>query len=335
MYKRLIIVLIVTILVSMIFGPITISSESNEEIKSTADEKTTIFTSVPEIRLDYDSDAVSEEIIPINGSHEIPLQVSYEIYGMFSGWHEFVHRHKNVQVKLEIIDEPEWCKASLDTNTLNFDIKKKCSEPKNTSLFVSVDENAPAFQQGIIKIGAKSTSIKGLIFTKVASGNDTFEIPFIVGYMPVIDFTLSEGAYKEIPPLNTTTIPINITNLGNGRTEVIIEIIQNESSTLIANCPSMIVIDSPISGEENTKEVEISIKPYENFSMETIRIQLTPTYYQDPMLQGKPCVVTFTVKNDGSLKEKEEFEIDTTLLLVTIVVIVLIIIATILLKRKK
>ena len=333
MNKKATLISIMIVLISMTLSSVAISSGINDEIKNTAGGRVTRFTSTPVISVDYDSEL--EEIIPNAGSQEMPLQVSYEITGLLAVLHEFRFRRKNVEVQLEIIEKPEWCEASLNNNAFNFKVKRSCSEPENASLSISVNENAPAFIKGEIKIKATSTLIKGLIFTKVAEGNATFEIPFSVGYLPLIDVSLSEGDYKEIPPLNTSTIPISITNLGNGETTVIINVKTNDSNTFELKYPTSVTIDPPLLGGEYKKEIEIEIYAYKNLSTETFVVELTPQHYSQSSLQGETTTIDLTIKNDGSYIEENGLEIDLTLILGIIAVIFLVLVLVFILRRKR
>lgn len=335
MHKKITISIITLILFSTLLSPIALSSEITEEIKSTGEDRVNGFTSESVIYVEYDKDAAEEIIWPIDGTHEIPLDVSYYIRGPLSSWHELIFAKKSVDVKLEIIDKPEWCEAYLDINTFTFGVKPNCSEPKNATLSISLNEKAPAFVTSSIKIKATSDSIKGLIFTKVAKGNYTLDVPFTSGYVPLIEVDVNEEIMvQKIPPLKTTIIPINITNLGNGKTDVFFKV-TGDSSKYTCYIPSKIVLDSPLSGGENKKQIEFTITPYKNFTSETISIRFTPVYSFDPLLQGQVEQIVLELENDGSLKDENDFKIDTTLLVVTIAVIALVIVAMILFKRKK
>jgi|GEM_PF-4960224 len=180
MNKKIMMVSILLLFI-IISSNVTLSSEINENPKKTSSGFITGFTSKPIINLKFYTNATQELIIP-NTELEIPLKIYYQITGLLSNWHEFLYVKKNIQLSLEIIDKPDWCTASLENKTLNFNIKKDRTEPKDATLSIVVSENTPQFSLGIIKIKATSTSIKGFIFTKIAEGNFTFEVPFAVVY---------------------------------------------------------------------------------------------------------------------------------------------------------
>jgi hypothetical protein len=331
MNKKITIAAVMIIFFSIIFSSVALSSEIKKDEKSTGLDITTSFTSHPMMQIDFDKDATGKDIIPRSELHKIPLEVYYQITGIFSKWHALIFKDRMIEVKLSIIGKPEWCTAYLDITDLLFGLKTNWSVPQNATLLVGVNEKAPASYMGKITITATSSSINGLIFTKVSEGNITVDIPFLVGYLPIIAYEL-ETTYIEIPPLNVTRIPIKITNFGNGRTSISVEV-KNLSDKCTVNYTEIIILDSPVSGEENEGIVEIAIEPQKEFSMESLVVSLTPSYTERPDLKGKATILQITLKNDGSLKE--EFKIDTTLLIITIVAIIFIIIITFILKRKK
>ena len=338
MYKKFTIAAIMIILVSMIFSPAVLSSETNTADESGGFELRSIFAASSVLQVSFDEDDVTEAVIPTEGFISIPLNISYWLTGIFAKWQSRVFKNRDVQIDLSIIDKPEWSDVSLAPLTILANVTPSASDsiPGEAILHVSVDESAPAFTQGKVVIQATAPAIKGLfdIITKVRGCNETFEIPFTVGYLPVIKIELDKD-YMEVPPLNVTKIPINITNLGNGATLVKIEV-ENESGNYTVNYPNTIVLGSLVSDEENKKQVEIAIQLYKNSSMESIIIKFTPQSIHDPDLKGQTIVKTLILENDGSLKEEEEeSEINSTLLLVVIVVIVLVLIFSIILKKRK
>lgn len=334
MYKKFTIAAIMIILLSMTFSPAVLSSEVNIADASGGFEIKALLASSSSINLTYDEAAVKEEVIPNADSIEIPLNVSYQIVGHLAGLHSRMYKNREVKIELKIVERPDWCEATISEGNLSTTPAAK--EPVNSILSISVDENAPALKKEVVKIQATCSKIKGLfgIVTKVIGSNETFEIPFTVGYLPLIDVEYS-FTYKEVPPLNTTIIPVNITNLGNGKTVVKIEV-ENESGNYTVNYPDNIVLGSLVSGEENKKQVEIEIQPFKNFSKESIKISFTPQYYANSDLDGQTIVTQITLKNDGSYKEpKEESEINSTLLIVVVVVIILVLLFAIILKKRK
>jgi len=195
----------------------------------------------------------------------------------------------------------------------------------------TVNEDVPANTVGNVQIKATSEEISGLFFTLVEKGERSFDIGFVIGYLPVIALKTPEGVNFEIPPLSHTRIPIKFENLGNGHTLVAIEIIDKPKNWDI-NFPSSLRIGSPAFGEVNKKEINISVSPPKDFSHDTIKISITPSLLGDPSNKGKTEIIIFTFKNDGTYKE----DIQDFLLIIIVIIIVsiLIVLGLIFVKRK-
>jgi len=334
MNKKFTIVAIMIVLLGILLSPTVLSSDTNEE-KSTAIGIKSIFASSPEITIDYDETAAAEYVIPNSESVVIPINVSFKITGAFAKWHELIFKNKNVNVELSIVETPDWCTAEFTSASIKTRVSGGTGQ--NTSLKLSVNENAPAFQNGVVKIRATSSAIKGLlgIITKVTDGNFSADIPFTVGYFSAISLE-TEGTYLEIPPLNVTHIPINITNLGNGPTQISVEV-ENISDNLNVSYVQVALIDSlATGGDDNKATIVIDVMPNKHFSQETIIVKITPSADRHPELTGKTYILTYVLKNDGSYAEEENgIGIDTTLLIGIITAIFLILILLIILKRKR
>jgi hypothetical protein len=334
MYKKFMIAIVMIILLSMLFSPAVLSSETNTADANGGFEIKALLASSSVMDITYDVEAASTLAMPNGDPIEIPINVSYQIFGPLSGLHSKLYKNREVKIHLEITEKPEWCEATL-TET-NISTTPGTQEPQTSILSVSVNETAPAFNDGKVKIQATCSAIKGLfgIVTKVTGCNETFEILFRVDYLPLIEVEF--GNYSsEIPPLNVTTIPVNITNLGNGKTTVKIEV-ENESGNYTLHYPDNTILDSQISGGDYKKQIEIEIQPYKNFTLEKIKIKFTPHYTGDPELKGQTITTTLTLENDGSLKEDEEdLGFNSTLLIVVIVVIILVLIFAIILKKRR
>jgi hypothetical protein len=131
----------------------------------------------------------------------------------------------------------------------------------------------------------------------------------------------------EIPPLEETEIPINITNLGNGKTTVTSEITE-ASAELNASITSESDFDI-----DELKQIMLTVEPDENFTEEEITLEFTPHYMTNSSLKGQTYTLTLVLKNDGSLEEEDNgFQIPGFEILAFIAAIV---ICLIILKRRK
>ncbi|UCH71770.1 MAG: hypothetical protein JSW62_05060 [Thermoplasmatales archaeon] len=327
MYKKISTIVTLFFVFLLMFSPNVISNENAENKSSNIFGFRSLFASHPLIYILHER--TDEMAIPNSGVLEIPLEITFDLIGLFAHRHERRFRNRVIGVKLSIDEKPDWCEADLSDDLVNFRIGQ--SEPYQSSLLVTVNEMAPAFSQGVVKIRAKSDEIRGLFLIKVREGEETFSIPFVIGYWPAFSYKLHEGTLMEIPPLNNTIIPIKLENLGNGPTWMNIEVIDIPKNWNL-DYPKNITLGSLASNEENKGEIKITIRSPKDFSVETIRIKLTPSYVGRPGLSGQSEIITLTLKNDGSLKEEEGSDI--TFLITIIVTIVLIILVSIFLIRK-
>lgn len=335
MNKKITIISILIILLSLLLSSVTVSSEINDTVTSTSLGFTGIISSTPNIVITYGTDNASELISPNEEEIHIPLNLQYQISGVFAHWHaKKLAKRTDATIELSIIDKPDFCTAEITPKTVKAPITVGLSNATPATLVVSVDENAPAFDDFVIKIGAAAQEIKGRfgLITRVPGINVTGDVRVMADYMPVISVN-TEYNYKEIPPLNITRIQFNITNLGNGKTAVSIEV-KNASKFKISHVEE-IILGSLAEGEDNKETVVIAVQPYKNFSREALQISFTPYYYSDPELKGQTIIDTIVLKNDGSLKE-DGIGINASLLIIVVIaVIILILVFTIFFKRKK
>jgi len=325
MCKKILTFGIIFFLLFLIFSPSAISNEFVENENIVDSSFRTIFAASPLITITYEE--LEEQVIPNTKAIRIPLNISYELIGRYARWQLRRLRREVIPIELSIIEQSEGVDATLENNL--FDIKLGTNEPWVSYLTVTVNEDIQFNTVGNVKIKATSGEISGLFFTLVEEGERTVDVGFVIGYWPVISLTIPEGVNFDIPPLSHTKIPINIENLGNGRTYVAIEIIDIPKKWNIT-FPSSLVMGSPVSGENYEKEIYIYVKPPKDFSRKTINISITPSLLGDPSNKGQTEIITFTFKNDGSYKE------DTPLLTIIIlaIIIMLIFLSLLFIKRK-
>ena len=209
-------------------------------------------------------------------------------------------------------------------------------EPYQSILTASVNENAPAFQQAIVRISATSELKRGLLFN-IAEETTEFDISFIIGYWSVVAYYMPNGTLAEIGPSDTVDFPIDIVNLGNGPTKVEIQLMDFPEKEWDLNIKSSVQLGSGIYESENSKKtVHLKIKSNNsknwNNKIETFGVRFSPNYLGKPELQGQQVTYNFNVKKIGHLDEEEDLE--NYFLIILIVAIILIILISIILKRK-
>ena len=295
MYKKIFILFIFLTLFFTLFSPTTLSTEnnvSNDLIKPT-------FAAIPIIEIVYEP--LNESVIPNSGVYEIPLKVYYHVVGLYANLQLMLIGNKRVKIQLSITEKPQWCTASIEN--ANISISPKSSEPAISTLKISVTESAPAFTQGTVRIKATSSEIRGLIFKRVTAGEQEFDVAFVIGYIPVINYELEKN-YYEIPSNSISSVPIKLTNLGNGPTVVNIKVKEIPANWNI-NYPSTVLLGSSFEGGDYETEFNIFVDPPPYFETENVVMEFTPNYKGRPDQKGQPYYVTLIFKNDGSSLENQ------------------------------
>ena len=263
-----------------------------------------------------------ENVVPNSGVLDIVLKTTIEITGP---WRSFVERSpllygSPIQVRLNVESTPDWCDASIANPTVSIPLDQ--IEPRESRLTLTVTEQAPAFQQGTIKISATSVTLSGLLFNIIEQRYD-YDISFEIGYWPVISYTHPKGTLMEIGPLDTADFPIEIENLGNGITYVQIEPVDLPGGDWSVNIASSVTLASAVGeGTGSEQTVHLVIKPPYGFGFHNDRkdfkVRFTPYYLGSEGLQGISETITFNVQSVG-LSPGVGFEIP---LIVSVVVII-------------
>jgi hypothetical protein len=145
------------------------------------------------------------------------------------------------------------------------------------------------------------------------------------------------GNSMRIEPKDNAVFPIEIENLGNARTRVKLQVVdENIPDGWAATVTDYIILDE-VKGSKGT--VYLTVKPpkssgYHDDSA-SIRVELIPERAMNPTDQGSTQYVNVLVQSRGIIKTEEKgFGFDITYLLILIIIIILIAII-ILLKNKK
>jgi hypothetical protein len=226
------------------------------------------------------------------------------------------------------VECPKWCTATVEPSNVSIKISDEFKETKAKITF-SINKTAPAFESNDITIKAENKNKNNL---GIHDSNNKTTVSFMPTYVSGLDYELE--AEQNISPINKTTIPINITNTGNGETIVSIKI-ENPPKNWNISVDSEITISV-----RATKQINLIVTPVKTFKNEIIELTLTPnstcsdTSMGAEYLDGKSVSLSVTLSNDGSFKEEDTpgFEM---LILISIVVLVAVVILIVLLKRKK
>ena len=328
MNKKLITISIVLIFILITFLP-TVSATN----KSTDDSQNLrIFGLGTYINLEYDEEDVTDPIKPLEKARAVNLNIKYKTVlsgRLLSRLFFRLHKGRPVDIKLEVVDSPHWCNATLSENTLKTMVSDE-EQSLSSVLTLVVSEDAPAYFKDYVRVNVSTNDIKGIFgFTRITGIKKQYEIPIKPDYLPILDIIVPLGDEIEISPYNETKIPINITNLGNGRTKVIAEIANASENWNVSI--SDVIIDV---GE--TEQTFLVVIADHKFDIESVKLKFTPAFAENESITGEAGhLILLSFINDGSYKEEEGIKIDTIILIIVIVIIIIILIAAILLKRRK
>ncbi len=235
-------------------------------------------------------------IVPLGEPQELTLRVRYGVTkGAFLSQALFMlYQGRQVNIKLELSEKPDWCTVTLKSNTITTKVSSDENDGLETTLTIRVDETAPAFGAGSVMITASVPKIGA-----IDGYSKTFTLVFTPEYLPMISAQLPEGNSKSIGPMDTTTFPIEVENMGNARTTVSFTI-GNVPEGWIAVVTDEITLDAS-KGSKGT--AYLTVKPPKGFGYHNddqgIVVTMTPARAEDLRNQGEPRTVTVIVESRG------------------------------------
>jgi hypothetical protein len=279
--KRVISLIIIILFLGMSIYPAQVNSKI---IVTKNDQAEEIFFGLKShVDVTWDENATLELVVPNSGVLILPLNISYWVtWGIFGRLTNCYlnHLYFQVNIKLEIIDKPEWCDVSIDNPIISMKIptKQNIKYLGYSNLKVTVTEKAPAFEKFPITIQATmDRELKGPFgfITLLSPATITKNVTLIAGYWVPMGYYFPEGIEIETPPLIEKQLPIIAHNFGNGKTLLECKIIESPTGFLVYFDPENLILEV---GEENTTYLKITAPS--NFSgRETIITSFTPHYY--------------------------------------------------------
>ncbi len=236
-----------------------------------------------------------EPLVPRGEMRQLELKIEYYVTAGPVGKALFnlLYNNRQVNIRLEIVEKSSWCTASLAKSTVHATTSMDHRE-YSTYLNIQVDDDAPAYSLGYIKIKATVDAI-GPIDAFV----EEFDLNFQPAYLPMINNELTEGNSKKIAPLGTAVFPIEIENMGNARTKVFLNV-ENIPEGWIAIVTDEVTIDE---GKGSKATAYLTIKPPKGFGYhyneESIRVSLTPARAENIQDKGAKTYVTVIVESRG------------------------------------
>jgi hypothetical protein len=200
-----------------------------------------------------------------------------------------------VIIKVEVIETPTWCTANIGSGSLSVTVEPNKVSTVVTKLTLQVADDAPAYGLGYVKI--RATAQKAGLF--IAGYENDFTLNFIPDYKPLISPYLPEANTKEIGPMDTAVFPIEISNLGNARTLVLLEVV-TVPKDWVAVVTSNIILEE---GSGSKATAYLTVRPPKSFGYhydeQTIKISMQPVMADQPTKVGKTYYESFIVQSRG------------------------------------
>ena len=237
----------------------------------------------------------SEPLVPRGELRIIPLTITHSVTRGELGEGLLVTlTGALITIDVTIIDKSSWCTASLSQGTLSVTVQPNAVSTLQTTLTVQVTNDAPANALGYVKIRATAEP------TGVIAGfENDFTLNFIPAYKPLIRVFLPETNALEIGPMDTAVFPIQIENLGNARTIVLLNVtnVPKDWSSIIT---SEVLLEE---GAGSTAIAYLTVKPSKSFGYhyeeQIIRVSLKPMKADDYSEIGEITYQTFLVQSRG------------------------------------
>lgn len=198
-----------------------------------------------------------------------------------------------IPITITIISTSPWCTAVISQGTLSIIVQPDVVSTVQTTVSIQVENNAPAYGLGYIKI--KTTAAQ----TSLIEGTENdVTLGFIPAYKALIQPALPETNVKKIGPMDTAVFPIEITNLGNARTIVILNV-----TTVLKDWNAVITSQLILDEGEDTGTAYLIVKPPKSFGYhydeETIQISMQPVKADDSSKKGEITYETFLIESRG------------------------------------
>lgn len=256
------------------------------------------------VDISWDIKETKKPIVPRDELKILNLSIFYTVdtgnylaKGLYDFWQNplnFKNNRSVVNIRLHIVDSSPWCSVALESNIVYVNFSK--NQTTSAPLYLILNEDAPAYGSGYIKIKAAIPKITG---TPIKSFDTNFNLSFIPTYFPYIDINLSKGNTMEISPLQQAEFPVIVENLGNARTKVFFDVINPpEEWTIVVD--DEIILDEEIGSNNNAT---LSVQPPKNFGYydetKIIQIAVTPARAENISERGDAIYATFIVKTKG------------------------------------
>jgi len=237
----------------------------------------------------------NQPVVPRGELRQLTLTITHTVTrGALGQFLLSLYQNAQITVDLQITETPSWCTATLSQGTVAVMVVPNEITSRTTQLSLQVEDNAPAYGLGYVKIKATARQvgfIKGF--------EQEFTLNFLPDYKPLIQTTLPNTNTKQIGPLDTATFKIDIQNLGNARTKVKLRVLD------IPVGWTAIVTDEIIleEGAGSMASAYLTVKPPKGFGyhydQQTITVSMQPVKADQETKVGAISYASFLIESRG------------------------------------
>ena len=238
-------------------------------------------------------------IVPVDEIRELNLTVDFEIKSdEFLGKGALINYVNSanalILINLEVVDKSPWCSVTLKRTTLATPFAESGSQ--NIEMYLTIDEDAPSFADGFIKI---KTSLQNNKIGMVQGSQNNFTLSFTPGFKPKIRTTLPDLNTKRVNPNDRVVFPIDVENMGNSRTTVLFDIVDKPKDWEATITNEIILEDDK--GSKGTAYLTVFVPNNFGYHMDeaNIEISMTPVRAEDNDDVGNPLSASFTIQSRG------------------------------------
>ncbi len=330
-YKMIFTFLLILLLISTVFTANTLAKDPVIKLKQ-------------QVSLYWDSSDSDDPIIPRDELKELNVTFDYSFNhglsfseGMYLNYVNYKDLgftvsgkypdgyYSKAKIELDIIDSPSWCHATFRHPQAVANLSP--SFINKIPLYIILDEDAPAYEQGYLLVEAFIRSPPAINY--ISSYKKEFNLTFTTSFYPVIDVNLPDVNVKEIGPQESAEFPLEISNIGNDKTIVNIKV------DSLPDGWAATVTDSLLLEKESSKKAQLSVKPPRDFGYKNevgiVRLKLTPTRAYDMSEEGDDLTISFLIKSKGFSVEGGNLNFS---ILVIVFVLLLFLIVGFFLKKK-
>jgi hypothetical protein len=276
-----------------------------------------IFDLQNNVKVSWNASETEKPILP-NMRNSIDLEINYIVTRGYFGRRILVaYSGRIAYVYLSIIECSPWIEAYLETDTIPMRITDQKQPAGHAILTYQGFEDIPAYTNGYIIIRAYVRRI-GLI----SRFEQAFTINIVSGYNPSIKYSLPRGNHYTISPFKLVSIPIKLSNHGNAKTMVDVEVENTSDSFDIS------VDDITLGYPDGNETAYLTITADNDFDEEKVTLKITPYSTDNPIEKGETALLNLFISNDGSHREFK-FPIDLNTIILILTIIILILLATI------